>query len=107
MESMSIQQVGPGQPPAKKENILPIISIGLAAMSWITQTHFFTSIPAIVIGIVALVKIRREPEKHDVHSGRILSYAGIGIGCLNVGFIVLAVLLGIAFAVLDIVTGGL
>ncbi len=113
-EVMDAPQVMPGQqgpppvqPPAKKENILPIISIGLAAASWITQTHFFTSIPAIIIGIIALVKIRREPEKHDVHSGRIMSWAGIGIGCLNVVLIGLAVIAGIAFAILDIAMGGL
>ena len=92
----------PPQPPARKDNILPIVSIGLAAASWVTQTHVFTSIPAIVIGIIALVKIRREPERHDVHSGRIMSWAGIGIGCLNVLLIFLAVIAGIFFAILDI-----
>ena len=111
---MSAPQVTPGQQgphpprqaPVKKDNILPIISIGLAAASWITQTHIFTSVPAVVIGIIALVKIKREPEKHDVHSGKILSIAGIGIGCLNVVFIGLAVIAGICFAVLDIMMGG-
>jgi len=104
---MGVPQATPEQhPPAKKENILPIISIGLAAASWITQTHFFTSVPAIVIGIVALVKIRREPERHDVHSGRILSWAGIGIGCANVLIIGLAVIAGIALGVLNIILEG-
>jgi hypothetical protein len=93
------------QPRAGGDNTLPLVSIGLAAAAWVTQTHILTAIPAIVIGIVALVRIARDPARYDATSGRVLAILGIVIGAFNVLFIAAAIVLGVVIAVVDIALG--
>ncbi len=89
-------------PVPRKDNTLAIVSLGLGAAAWFTQTHFIAAVPAVVIGIVALVRMAKEPEKHDLASGRIMAVMGIFLGVLNVVVIGLAVLLGVGLAILQI-----
>lgn len=84
---------------------LALVSIALAAAAWVTQAHLLASIPAIVIGFVAIVKMRREPEKYDVRSGPWLAVIGIIMGALNVFLILFVIVFYILMVVLQISMG--
>ena len=97
----------PAPMPVRKDQSLGIVSLLLAVAAWVTQTHVIASIPAIVIGIVALVRIRREPEKYDADTGRITAILGIVFGVADLLLIVVGVFVGIFFVALDIAMQGL
>ena len=107
------QPPAPGYPPAqpygyaaplppvqKKNDTLAIVSIALAAGAWVTQMHLMLSLPAVIVGIIALRKIKSDPE---TYGGDGIAKAGIGVGLANALLSLLGILFVIAYIILAIV----
>jgi hypothetical protein len=87
-------------PVQKKNETLGIVSVGLAAAAWLMQFHLLMSIPAVIVGFMALRKIKADP---DGYGGGGMAKAGIGIGLANVVLSLFGLLLGLIWVVFVVI----
>ena len=84
------QPMAPAQP--KPDETLAWVSAGLAAAAWFLGLNLLTAIPAIIVGMMAKKKIKKEPDKYG---GGTMATVGIVGGAVMTGLVVLGVIVGL------------
>ena len=83
------QQAGLPPPQKKPDETLALVSLLLSIGSFVTGLLILLSIPGVIIGHMAMKRIRTEP---DSYGGEGMAKAGLIVGWINVSLSILIVL---------------
>ncbi len=91
-------------PPKKLDETLGWVSVGLMAAGWLMQFHLFATIPALIVGIMAKNKIKKDPEKFG---GGTMATIGIIGSIVNIVIVFLLVFIWIAIMLIALISGNM
>lgn len=94
------QPMAPAQP--KPDETLAWVSAGLAAAAWFLGLNIFTGIPAIIVGMMAKKKIKKEPDKYG---GGTMATVGIVGGAVMTGLVVIGTVVALLMMFLPVCVG--